>query len=204
MHELAADPFTPDKFYLYFRRGGFWITTDGGVTWSQGNCPDVGAKNTKANCSSMPDGKLAPYGHILMANYAVKNDLWLETWVGLYHSTDAGDTWKEVLGNNNLPLNATKVALGAGSGRPGDAPYTVFYLYTDCANNSPNAPIMDYGLYRSTTAGATWDRIAKRWPAGLLFDGWQGAMSASWDTFGLVGMSAGGEGFVYGKPKERK
>jgi len=60
-------------------------------------------------------------------------------------------------------------------------------------------PARDYGIYRSTNAGASWDRIG-RWPYGLTC-GASGGISASWDTFGLVGVGMLGQEFVYGKPK---
>jgi hypothetical protein len=58
-------------------------------------------------------------------------------------------------------------------------------------------PAPDYGVMRSTNAGATWERIGY-WPAGLITN--RGMMAASWDIFGLVGIATGGQGFVYGKP----
>ena len=40
--ELVADPFVPDTFYVNFVTGGFWVTTDGGVTWTQRTSPGSG------------------------------------------------------------------------------------------------------------------------------------------------------------------
>ena len=177
---LVADPFTPDTFYMYFSTGGFWTTTDGGVTWVKG---------------SSPAGE--PYGVELRGNDLVQNDLWLSTMKnGIYHSTDAGVTWTKVMGNGGLSLDGGRcfIALGKGSGQPGDAPYTVYYVY----HGDTKLPAKDYGIYRSTNAGASWDRIAKR-PAGLMCPD---SIGASWDTFGLIGVSISGQGFVYGKPKK--
>jgi len=134
-----------------------------------------------------------------MANDAVKDDLWLETSLGLYHTIDGGITWNEVLGNDNLHLNGiNKMALGAGSGRSGDAPYAIYYVYSDLMGKDSSEP-KDCGIYRSTNVGKSWDRICKKYPAGLLVDGFGGTMAASWDVFGLVGIPCGGQGFVYGK-----
>jgi photosystem II stability/assembly factor-like uncharacterized protein len=174
---VVADPFTPDKFCTYLDWGGFWVTTDGGATWSRG-----------AN----PPG--TPNGYQLLANYAVRDDLWLDTLSGLFHSTDAGRAWQPVAGNGGLPLCRCPITLGKGSGLPGAAPYSIYYIYK---SNQPQQPAQDYGIYRSTDAGASWDRIA-RWPAGLMCPA---LISASWDTYGLVGVAVGGQGFVYGMPK---
>ena len=202
--ELVADPFTPDKFYVSFWTGGFWVTTDGGVTWTQRATPGSKPVDPKkgpesGGCWQKLGDNWAPYGYVLMANEAIKDDLWLETSIGLFHTTDGGLTWNEVLGNKNLHLNGiSKMALGAGSGRPGDAPYTIYYVYSDSMGKDFTEP-MDCGIYRSTNAGASWDRICKKYPAGLLYDGRGNTMAASWDIFGLVGMSCGGQGFLYGK-----
>jgi len=182
-HNLVADPFTPDKFYVYFYDGSFWTTTDGGATWTKGNSPEG-----------------HPGAGRLSANDAVQNDLWVSTgnrWVaagaGIYHSTDAGATWQKIADNNGITLTGL-IALGKGRNQPGDAPYTVYCVYSGV---NPGQPAKDYGIYRSTNAGASWDRIGRH-PYGLLCPG---GIGASWDTFGLVGVAIGGQGFVYGKPK---
>jgi len=178
-HEVVADPFTPDKFYIYFSVGGFWTTTDGGVTWTHG---------------TRSEGDLGSIE--IRANEIVPNDLWLATPThGICHSIDAGTTWNNVPGNGGQPFNGCHLALGKGRGQPGDAPYTIYTIYHD----DTRQPAKDYGIYRSTNAGGSWDRIA-RWPTGLMCP--SGLIGASWDTFGLVGVSISGQGFVYGKPKK--
>jgi len=87
------------------------------------------------------------------------------------------------------------MALGKGSGKAGDAPYSVYYVYFAADRG---VPARDCGIFRSTNAGATWDRIALH-PYGLLMPT---MINASWETYGLVGVAIGGQGFVYGKPKK--
>ncbi len=172
--ELVADPFVPDKFYLNFELGGFWVTVDGGVTWTRRSSPATDTYGTG-------DIRLA-------ANYAVTNDLWLNLW----HSTNGGVSWRWAQGS---ATGSISVALGAGRGQPGDAPYTVYYAVSQYIGS----PATDYGIYRSVNGGASWDRIAC-WPAGLIGYNERGMMAASWDTFGLVALANGGGGFLYGKP----
>lgn len=180
-HNVVADPFVPDHFYGYFGDGSFWITKDGGITWTKGNSPaEMVFDRTQ-----------------LIANNLVPNDLWVMTGNGIFHSTDSGASWKAVPGNKGLTTGRnTMVALGKGSGKSGDAPYTVYYVY-----HSPDAskPAKDCGVYRSTDAGSTWDRIAIH-PYGLMLG--SGILAASWDTYGLVGVSMFGESYVYGKLKK--
>jgi len=176
---VVADPFVADKFYGYFTDGSFWTTTDGGVTWAKGQSP----------CEKALDRIF------LRANDAVQNDLWAMTAEGMFHTADGGATWKNVPGNLGLkPGRASSIALGKGSGRPGDAPYTVYYVYVPAIRTEP---AKDCGIFRSTDAGATWDRIAIH-PAGLLAPM---VIGASWDTYGLVGVSIAQQNYVYGKLK---
>lgn len=170
--ELVADPFTPDKYYVNFTRGGFWVSSDGGETWTQRASPGN-----------------SDYHRGLAANFAVHDNLW---WGGKF-TNDGGFTWQTAM---NLPSETGVVALGKGRGRPGDAPYTV---YLSASSYDLGHQAADYGVFRSTDGGRTWDRIA-HWPYGLFVSA--GMIAASWDTFGLVALGADGQGFVYGQPKE--
>jgi hypothetical protein len=153
-----------------------YVSADGGQTW-------VGQAN-----ANLPDwtwvGQLA-------VNSKVQNDLWFaDGWVaatvhGLFHSTDGGATFQQIAGISH----AITLAVGAGSGQAGDAPYAV-YFYGQFSSD-PN-----YGVFRSTNGGATWNRVAY-YPLGI-YDTPE-SMAASQDTFGKVYIGFGGESFVYGQ-----
>jgi hypothetical protein len=81
------------------------------------------------------------------------------------------------------------IAVGAGSGKAGDAAYTV-YFYGLMAS-SP-----DWGIFRSTNGGAGWDRVSY-YPTGI-YDVPR-TMAASQDTFGKVYFGFSGNSFVYGQ-----
>jgi photosystem II stability/assembly factor-like uncharacterized protein len=174
---LQADPFVRDRFYLNLVQGGFFISTDGGATW------------TKQDHAGLP-----PYAHHgqLAVNQKTQGDLWFaDGWEGaanhgLWHSTDGGATFAKIPGMSH----AITLTLGAGSGKPGDAPATV-YVY-GLLDGDPR-----WGVFRSTTNGATWDRIAQ-YPCGILDQ--PTCLAASWDTFGLVYVGFAGQGLAYGKP----
>jgi hypothetical protein len=187
---LVADPFTADKFFLRANNLGCFTSNDGGVNWEKAG-PD-------------PAVSWQPITNI-EANRAVKDDLWMHVYTTLpngvlFHSTDGGKTWTKACGSAEYKIGdnpytvfpaINSFALGAGSGKPGDALYTVYVsgLYgTDPA----------WGVFRSTDAGRTWQRIA-HYPYGLLAA--TGMMAASWDEFGMVGIAAGGQGYVYGRIK---
>ena len=177
-HMLRADPFIADKFYLKFTHAPstFYISTDGGKTWT-------GQPN-----AALPDitwqGQLA-------VNRFVKNDLWfVDGWEGasahgVYHSSDGGQTFKKIAGIHH----AIVIAIGAPSGLPADAAYAV-YVYGQLSTDPK------WGVFRSTNAGTTWDRIAY-YPTGT-YDR-PTTMAASQDTFGKVYIGLSGESFLYGQ-----
>jgi hypothetical protein len=188
---LVADPFTPDKYFLRANALGCFVSTDGGVNWEK--------------VSADPAVVWQPITNI-EANHVVKDDLWMHVYTALpkgvlFHSIDGGKTWTKAGGaaecNKGGESQYTifpiinSFALGAGSGKPGDAPYTVYVSGT--YDKDPQ-----WGVFRSVDAGKSWQRIAY-YPYGLLNA--TGMMAASWDEFGTVGIAAGGQGYVYGKLK---
>jgi hypothetical protein len=175
---LRADPFTADRFYLKLTHApaSFYVSSDSGQTW-------VAQPN-----ANLPDWT---WNGQLAVNSKVQNDLWFVDGVagatvhGLFHSTDGGATFQQIAGISH----AITLAAGAGSGQPGDAPYAVYFygqLSTDPA----------WGVFRSTNAGASWDRVAY-YPLGVYIT--PNSMAASQDTFGKVYIGLGGESFVYGQ-----
>jgi photosystem II stability/assembly factor-like uncharacterized protein len=181
--QLKADPFVADRFYMKLTdQSCLHFSTDGGATWEK------------------LAGKLPSFSHHgdLEVNAKVQDDLWFCPGFegsmdnagaggaqGLWHSTDGGKTF------TRLPSvqRAWRLALGAGSGRGGDAPYSV-YMY-GLLNGEQR-----WGVFRSTDTGRTWDRISY-YPCGI-FDV-PTCMAASWDTFGLVYVGFTGNSFVYGR-----
>lgn len=174
---LKADPFVADKFYLNLVHGGFYTSTDGGVTW------------TLVSGSGLPD-----YAHSgqLEVNYNLQDDLWFvdgqggATSHGLFHSAPGtGNVFTKVAGIDY----AYSLALGAGRGFLGDAAYTVYFYGKLTGDPS-------WGMFRSVNGGASWDRISY-YPANL-YD-MVTCMAASWDTFGLVYAGTNGNSYVYGQ-----
>ena len=181
---LYADPFVADKFYLKLNTApaGLYVSLDGGATWSA-------YSQNGAAVTGLPN---YVYHGQLAVNYALQDDLWFaygwegNAGPGLYHHTPGSTTFSKF---SSIAFAIT-LALGAGRGIAGDAPYTAYFygkLTTDPA----------WGVFRSTDAGASWQRISN-YPCGIYDQ--PTCMAASWDTFGLVYVGFGGNSFVYGVP----
>lgn len=183
---LLADPFVANKFYLGSLSGAFYVSTDGGMTWSPRAATGLAAGR---------------YHSQMEANRKRQNDIWVASgWegmfasrgvsaantFGLFRTNDEGASFQR----NPAVAHAICVALGAGSGLPGDADFTV-YFYGRLANDP------QWGIFRSTNEGATWTRVA-HYPAGI-FDR-PSMLAASWDTFGLLYLTLNGNTAVYGRP----
>ncbi len=182
---LYADPFVADKFYLKFNSApaGLYVSTDGGANWS--------AYSTAGGAAITGLPNYVYHGQ-LAVNYNLQDDLWFaygwegNAGPGLYHHAPGSATFAK-LGGISFAIT---LALGAGRGNTGDAPYTA-YFYGKMTTDP------QWGVFRSTTAGATWERIAA-YPAGIYDQ--PTCMAASGDTFGLVYIGFGGNSFVYGVP----
>jgi hypothetical protein len=172
-HNLIADPITPGTFYVHLTAGGFWKSTDGGVTWTQ----------TAGN------GEVAQYTHhgVLAANPGASGDIWVvdghegATAHGLYHTLDGGNSF------SRSPLfdYAWEVALGKAATA---APYPAIYVYGRYTGD-PN-----WGIFQSTDGGNTFNRVSY-YPYGLLDV--PSSMAASWDTFGTIYVGFGGNSVAY-------
>lgn len=173
-HSVIADPVTAGTFYLNLTAGGFWRSTDGGVTWSQ-----------PAGAAQLPT-----YTHHgkMFAEPGVSGNIWLvdgregATAHGLYHTTDGGNTFVR---NPNFDY---AWALALGKHAP-ESSSPAIYVYGLKSGDSR------WGIFQSTDDGASFHRISD-YPANI-FD-YVTTLAASWDTFGTVYVGFTGNSFVYG------
>jgi GEVED domain-containing protein/type IX secretion system substrate protein/sortilin (neurotensin receptor 3) len=136
VESFYSDPNNSSLIYIGSRSGGFWKTTNGGISWTGSSTDSLIASgvNTIAVSPTNPDSILI---NVRNARNGVSH--------GIYRSTDAGDTWAIT------PFNPTNLSWG-GLGSNGVVYQVVHH---------PTIPNMVFigtnqGLYRSADNLATW------------------------------------------------
>ncbi|MFG2648170.1 xyloglucanase [Streptomyces sp. NPDC048436] len=165
---VESDRTDPKTFYG-FKSGTFYVSTDGGATFTakaSGGLPAEGPVRFKAVPGAAGDIWLA--GGKAGGTY------------GLWHSTDSGAHFTRVDGVEEADT------IGFGKAAPGSAHQT---LYTSAKIDGVR------GIHRSTDGGESWLRInddAHQW-------GWTGAaITGDPRIYGRVYVSTNGRGIVYG------
>jgi photosystem II stability/assembly factor-like uncharacterized protein len=142
---VAGIPSQPQTYYFGATGGGIWKTTDGGFTWlpvADGQLA-TGSVGALAVSESDPNIVYAGMGEACIRGNASPGN-------GVYKSTDAGRTWK------NIGLVDTQ-QIGAVVVHPHN-PNIVFVA----ALGHQFASNPERGVYRSTDGGATWKQVLTR------------------------------------------
>ncbi|MBA2946593.1 cellulose binding domain-containing protein [Streptomyces himalayensis] len=165
---VESDRVDPKKFYG-FKSGKFYVSTDGGVSFSERASTGLPAEgNVRFKAVPGKEGDIWLAGGSTTGAY------------GLWHSTDAGATFTKVSGVEQADT------IGFGKAAP-DASYQT--LYTSAKIGGVR------GIFRSTDAGQSWVRInddAHQW-------GWTGAaITGDPRVYGRVYVSTNGRGIIYG------
>jgi photosystem II stability/assembly factor-like uncharacterized protein len=183
---VTADGATQGTFYIYHAHKGIYKSTDGGATWQllatdPGMIGDIGYYGVKL--AAMP-GKA---GNLFFSTGASTNGFVgigpevLKTDVPFWHSTDGATTWTKV------PNVTTVVKFGYGAPSAGSTTQTVYILgYVN----------QQFGLYRSTDNGTSWQKISD-FPLYMM-----GVtdMAGDPDQFGKLYVVFGGYSAAYGYP----
>jgi len=174
----VADRVNPTTFYaLNLYEGKLFTSTDGGANFSEQalNLPDGLPK--RGNRGDTRGGQDRIY-----AAPGKEGDLWIAAFDGLYHSTDAGNTFLKLDGVQEMH------AFGFGKGKT-DSDYAALYMI-GIVNGVR-------GIYRSDDLAQHWVRInddAHQW--GLLLH-----ITGDPKQYGRVYVGTHGRGTVYGDPE---
>ena len=168
---VIADPLNPKRFYACDAPAGrVLVSTNGAASFT----PTAAALPPAEN----PGGWGGP-GTALSATPGLEGDLWLVFRSGLYHSTNAGATFKK------LDTVQESYSLGFGKAAPGKK-YPALYLAGKV--NDLQA------LFRSDDAGESWVRINDDQHQY----GWINCVTGDPRIYGRVYFGTGGRGVIYG------
>ena len=139
---VAGIPGDPSTYYGGAASGGVWKSTDGGNRWDPVfDKQSAAAIGALAVAPSQPSTVWAGTGEAwVIRDSDVMGD-------GIYKSTDAGKTWK----NMGLPKSGR---IGRIIVHP-DNPDIVFA----CVLGRTTGPQQERGVYRTTDGGKSWDRV---------------------------------------------
>jgi photosystem II stability/assembly factor-like uncharacterized protein len=173
---MAADKVDGGVFYVLSSDGRFFISEDGGLTWSE----RAGAPP----CTEAVDCHVIGQ---LRADPRVAGTLWASIGKGgLYTTADRGTTWRQVAGVEEA------TAIGFGAPLTNGGPSAVYLVGR--VNGSTTA-----GVWRSGDGGATWEAIDAA-PLGLYLD--TTTISGDPDVPGRVYVGFSGTGLVVGDDKD--
>src|ERR1035438_8076671 len=141
----AGSPSRPNEYYFGATGGGLWKTTDGGLTWrpvtdGQLKSSSVGAV---AVSSSNADVVYIGMGETELRGNVMQGD-------GVYKSTDAGKTWKNVGLGDTQAISRIRVH-----------PTNPDIVYVSALGH-PYGANAERGVFRSKDGGATWQKILFR------------------------------------------
>ncbi|WP_153796357.1 WD40/YVTN/BNR-like repeat-containing protein [Foetidibacter luteolus] len=139
---IAGSSSRKNEYYFGATGGGLWKTTDGGLTWKpvtdgQINCSSVGAVGIS---ESNPDIVYIGTGESEFRGNIMQGD-------GIYKSTDAGKTWKNVGLKNSQTISRVRV-----HPKNPDIVYVSVLGHAFGANE-------ERGVYKTADGGKSWKKV---------------------------------------------
>ena len=140
IHDIEVDPTDPAIIYIASASGGVWKTTNHATSWKALDRLPENTFGDLAIFAGDPD--------IIWAGSGEQNNRQSSSWgTGVYRSTDGGETW------SHLGLTET-----ASIGRVKLHPTDPNVAYVAAVGNLWKAT-PDRGVYKTTDAGRTWNKI---------------------------------------------
>lgn len=149
---LAVDPYHPDHVYAALEVGGAMRSLDAGENWA--DCADSLVElaqqhpQLRSRLQSDTDNEGMLDAHALCVSGARADTVFIAVRMGLFRSTDAGMTWRDLQVGRFSPLTYARDVRVS----PHDPNVLLACL-------SPAAASKDGSLYRSNDLGETWRRL---------------------------------------------
>jgi photosystem II stability/assembly factor-like uncharacterized protein len=219
---ICNHPTNSNILYAGAANGGVWKTTNAGTSWTHKWVhEDSMAVGSIALCRDFP--------HVLYAATGEDTPGWSPSYpgVGVYRSTDSGDTWTRCPGGGMgdrcmkilvHPSNLDVAYVASNSGfyktvDGGATPWTLIHTgHCTDAVMDPSNPLIIYlaiwndGIYKTTDGGATWNAANGMWQlrrVGLFFElFWRGiptGTDAEWIALAIGKNGTGGSNFLIAK-----
>jgi xyloglucan-specific exo-beta-1,4-glucanase len=167
---IAADRVNPMKFYGV-GGGKFWVSTDGGATFTASAATGLPVAGDPAQIKAMPGHE----GDVWLVGGSTKNGVY-----GMWHSTDSGATFAKL---SNV---AGADDIGFGKAAPG---HSYMAIYTSAIIGGV------HGLFRSDNGGRSWVRINDN---RHQFASTNATITGDPRIYGRVYVGTNGFGIVYG------
>ncbi len=142
---VAGDPINSQVFYFGAVAGGIWKTVDGGTYWENVSDGFLNSAAVGALTVAPSDNNVIYAG---MGESTIRIDVSFGD--GIYKSTDAGKTWKNIGLRNTRHVSEIRVH-----------PENPDLLYVSAFGDA-FGPNKDRGVYRSVDGGENWEQILFR------------------------------------------
>lgn len=182
-HSIQVDPHDPRHIYLVISGGGSWVTHDEGATWrlfaqnAESKTEDWKVFVSQSLSGSGPDLDPAAFFdmHRLRLDPKRPGHLWTQTHVGVFHSSDGGDSWKDV--SAGLPsFHGFPIAVSRRE------PNAVFVVPLEVGDGNFRVCDGQFAVYRTQDCGGTWDKLCNGLPGP---DNYQSVYREALDTDGM-------------------
>ncbi len=155
LHSICVDPRDSAHVYVAVSCAGVFETTDGGISWQPRN------KGISSNFLPNPTADVGHDPHCIVLCATRPEIIWQQNHCGIYHSDDAGASWREIS--------------DAGPSFGWGFPIAVDPLRPECAwvvpmDPSRTSPDRALAVHRTEDGGKTWQAMRQGLPQEQSYD----------------------------------